>query len=134
MNIKITDVFTPSDRQLSAGIHGTVNLEIVGDNGHTVARLNGISVRKNSKDGSRFLAEPSYKVEKDGQTNYWNHFKVYPGRKDDQAYNESQRNESDALTAEILRVLDAGGTKRDNKGAMPTVAATTTSVDSEPWD
>ena len=134
MNINICDVFPPSDRQLSAGIHGTVNLEVIGDNGHAIVRLNGISIRKNSKDGSRFFAEPSYKVEKDGTTKYWSHFKVYPGKKDDQSYNESQRAQSDALITEVLRVLDDGGTRADKGTTAPKTVASTTSKDSEPWD
>lgn len=134
MNIKICDVFAPSDKQLNVGIHGTVNLEIIGDNGNAIVRLNGIAVRKNGKDGSRFLAEPSYKVTKDGVDKYWSHFKVYPGKKDDQSYNESQRNESDALINEILRVLDNGGTKQDNGNSAPQAVASTTSKDNEIWD
>ena len=137
MQINISDVFTPSDKQQSVGIHGTINLEVIGDNGHSIVKLNGISIRKNSKDGSRFLAEPSYKVTKNGQDNYWSHFKMYPGKKDDQPYNESQRSQSDALTTEILRILDDGGTrvnenKPSNTATTAPAAASTTS--NNPWD
>lgn len=137
INIKVVDVFTPSDKQQSVGIHGTVNLEIVGDNGHTIIKANGISIRKNSKDGSRFLAEPSYKVTKDGADKYWSHFKMYPGKKDDQSYNESQRAESDKLNAEILRILDAGGTRANESkpsNTATTAPAATSTASNNPWD
>ena len=138
INIKVTDVFTPSDKQQSVGIHGTVNLEVVGDNGHTIIKANGISIRKNGNDGSRFLAEPSYKVSKDGQDKYWSHFKMYPGKKDDHPYNEAQRAESDKLNAEVLRILDAGGSRQNQDKPTTTAtaapAAATSTPNNNPWD
>lgn len=138
MKINIKDVFTPSDKQKSVGIHGTVNLEVVADNGHVIIAANGISVRKNGNDGSRFLAEPSYKVQKEGEeAKYWSHFRLYPGKKDDQPYNESQRAESDTLTTEILRMLDAGGTKQAQTSPSTTSAAPATASSTpsnNPWD
>lgn len=55
MDIKIIDVIAPSEKQKENNILGTVNLEIVTPNGNTIAKLMGLTVRKNQK-GERFLA------------------------------------------------------------------------------
>lgn len=138
MDIKIVDVIAPSDKQKANNILGTVNLEIVTPNGNTIAKLMGLTVRKNQK-GERFLASPSYKVEgKDGDK-WYNHFSIFPPKGEDQTYNDSQRKLQQQLTDEVLRVLDNGGMKRDktSSSSKPAAAATSSApakTEKRPWD
>jgi len=128
MKINILDVITPSDRQKQSGILGTVNLEMTNDNGQPIAKLNGLTIRANKQTGERFLSEPSYKVEKQGQAaTYYKHFQLYPWKRDDgDTVINAQKASNDKLTAEVVRLLDAGGTK----GNKPAAAKT---APSEPW-
>jgi hypothetical protein len=138
MDIKIIDVIAPSEKQKENNILGTVNLEIVTPNGNTIAKLMGLTVRKNQK-GERFLASPSYKVSgKDGDK-WYNHFSIFPPKGEDQTYNDSQRKLQQQVTDEVLRSLDNGGTKRNNtapQGSKPaaTSSAAAPKTDRRPWD
>jgi len=112
MEYKIIDVIPPSEKQENAGIHGTVNLEIVSD-GVVLTRMSGVSVRK-SKKGDRFLSEPSYPVGEGEQRKWYKHFHLFPGPGGEEG--QQQRDSRDALTAEVIRVLDNGGTRRKRNG------------------
>lgn len=132
MSIKILDVIPPSQKQQDSGIMGTVNLAIE-DSGVTIVRLNGITVRK-SGAGNMFLSEPSYSVGEGTDKKWWKHFMCYPGPKGEEG--ASQRELKDSLTAEVIRLLEAGG-KRSNQQAetttAPSTATATTAAPSDPW-
>jgi hypothetical protein len=133
MKIRISQVIPPTQNQINAGILGTVNLEIDGDGGNVVVKLNGFTVRKNKTSGERFLSEPSYKVEKNEEARYYNHYKMFPGVKDDDATTSAQRDKMDKLVTEVLRILDAGGTQKPAQpAAQPAAAAASTGKD--PWE
>lgn len=132
-NINILDVIPPSEKQAGAGIHGTVNLEITGPDGTPVCKLNGIAVRKTKDGSSRFLGEPSYPVTRDGDTKYYRHFQMFPRRKDDEDFNNAQRAANDALTEEVLRLLDGGGTKQRAQGATAAPAGNAPAT-KDPWE
>jgi len=136
MKINITDVFVPSENQVKANIHGTVNLEIVDDNGTTITKLSGICVRKNTKDGTFFLAPPSYMHEKNGEKKYNNHFSLFPFKQGDgnDTYNKGQKDALNTLTADVVRVLSKGGTSNKSSAAKtPPPAASTPAKSNEPW-
>lgn len=130
MDIKVTDVMMPSEAQKNSNIHGSVSIEILADDGSTVVRLSGISVRK-TKDGTRFLAMPSFPVGKGDQAKYLNHYSIFPGKGDDSDLSKKQRARMDKLTADVMRILDAGGTKRKETAPKPAAA---TGTKKEPWD
>jgi hypothetical protein len=137
MQIKISHVYTPSEKQNSAGILGTVNLAIHDEGNNPVVYLNGLTVRR-SKSGDRFLSAPSYSIG-EGEAKKWRtHFSLFPFTKASED-NSAQKNRMDSLTKEVLRVLDAGGTSRDTPPATvaPTIAeptAAATSSSQNPWD
>jgi hypothetical protein len=127
MEIKILDVLTPSDKQKNSGILGTINLGIVND-GVMITKLHGLTVRK-SKSGNYFLSEPSYPVGEGDNKNWYKHFTLYPGPAGPEG--QSQRDSKDALTKEVIRILENGGTKR--KEATGAVASTAPKA-ADPWD
>ena len=117
--VKIVDVITPSDNQKKAGILGTVNLAIVDDKGVTLANLFGLKVVENKTTGDRFLSEPSQKV----GDKYYSHFALLPGKAD-----EPQRKLREEITANVLRVLDNGGTTRKKDEPVKATAS------KAPWE
>lgn len=127
--MKINGVYTPSDKQKEKGIGGTVNLSIVDDNDRVLTQLNGIMIRQ-SKEGNRFLAAPGYSIADDpqtGQKRYRNHFKLFP-LSDNEQDNATQKERMASLTAEVTKILDAGGTpKSSDNTTAPSKPATTTS-------
>jgi len=134
MEVKIAEVYTPSDAQLKSNIHGSVNLEILGDDGTPYARLSGLTIRK-SKEGAFFLAPPSYKVEKAGQdVKYYNHFALFPVKTGDEfkAFNEKQKDRMKALTDDVMRLIAKGGTKRNTQTPAPSIPPRAQSK-AEPW-
>lgn len=134
ININILDVIPPSQAQTSKNILGTVNVQICAADGVPIARLNGLSVRKNNKDGTRFLAMPSYPVGKEGDTKYYPHFNLFPTKQGDEAFTKAQHDRMNAFTTEVLRVLDNGGTRKPaSSGAQSAPAATTAPAKKEPW-
>lgn len=137
-DIQIVDVIAPSENQIKSNILGTVNLMIVGQDSLPIARLNGLTVRKN-KEGKRFLAAPSYPVGEGDKKQWYNHFTLFPTKTDDDSFNNKQRATMDVLTEEVLRILDTGGTrKRGPSSGKPqaTAAAPAPSVATskkDPW-
>ena len=126
MEIKILDVFTPSEKQKASGIEGTVNLGLEHDN-VLIIRANGITIRK-AKSGNMFLSEPSYSVGDGDDKKWWKHFMLYPGPRGEEG--ETQRNAKDALTSEVLRVLESGGTKRKES---PVTTTSNAAPARDPW-
>lgn len=133
MDIKIADVIAPSPAQVKKNIFGTINIEICADDGTTVVRLNGITVKK-SKDGTRFLAMPSFKIGQEDNEKWLHHYTLFPNKNDDSPLTQKQRARMDKLTIDAMRLLDSGGTKRTDNTAKPTAAASTTTKKQEPWD
>lgn len=132
MEFKILDVFTPSEKQKSAGIHGTVNFEIVND-GATLVRLSGATLRQ-SKDGNFFLSEPSFSIGQGSDQKWLKHYQIYPGTGDES--NQAQRSSRDSLTEEVVRILQQGGTRRQNNGGsapQQSSPAPTASAPNDPW-
>lgn len=135
MKINILDVIPPSEKQLKAGMLGTVNLAIAADSGELLARLNGFTVRANKSDGSKFLSEPSFKVGEGDTAKYLKHFSLFP-LSGDAAIDRVQKEKMSALTQEVLRILDTGGTRRERKdSSAPTQARSEPVVNTKsPWD
>ena len=132
MKINIADVIPPTEKQVASNIHGTVNLSISAEDGTPVVRLNGISVRK-AKDGNMFLAMPTYRIGSGPKPSYYPHFKLFPGKRDDTAFNEAQRARSDELTATVLKKLKEGGTRQVKTATAPATSEPSITVDQEPW-
>lgn len=143
MNIQIVDVIPPSEAQVKSNILGTVNLMIVGEDNMPIARLNGLTVRRNKQE-KRFLAAPSYPVGEGEKKQWYNHYTMFPTKTDDDSFNNKQRATMDTLTEEVLRVLDSGGTRKQKPSgggggqAKPqAVAPTSSSAGSktkDPWN
>lgn len=117
MEIKIIDVTPPSEKQIKSNIHGTINV-MVSSEGIPITRLNGITIRRDSK-GNSFLSMPSYKVGEGDNAKYYNHFNLFPLDKGNEALSNDQKNRLNALTQEALRIVANGGTKRPNTQAQP---------------
>lgn len=136
MDVKIIDVFTPSEAQTKKNIFGNVNLEIVSADGTLVARLTGIALRK-TKSQDYFLSMPSYEFTKDGEKQYRKHFDIFPFKagEDNKDFNNKQKERTKALTDEVVRIVSKGGTKRQNQqGApTPTSSAPAAKPSREPW-
>ena len=135
MEIKIADVVTPSPAQAAKNILGTVAVEVCADDGSVIARLNGITVRK-AKDGTRFLAMPSYQIGEGDNKKYLNHYTIFPGKSDDSDTSKKQRARIDKLATDAIRLLDSGGTRiRGQAPAMAAPAKTASATSKkEPWD
>jgi len=132
MNINIAGVYTPSPKQLNVGIHGSVNLEIVSDEGFALARLNGITVRK-SKAGSQFLSMPSFKVTGKEGDKWLKHFALFPFG-DDSDYNNKQKENLAKLTHEVLRLISQKTDSLNNSSKASTAdQQVSTSSEAEPW-
>jgi hypothetical protein len=136
MKINISQVFTPSPNQTAKGILGTANLAILDDEGNPVAYLNGMTVRRTKDGKNRFLSMPSYAIKKEGETQYRNHFALFPSGKEDSS-RQAQRARMDSLTNDVLRILDNGGTHKKDFGNAPTAANPTpppVPPAAEPWE
>ena len=133
MDIKIADVMTPTEAQNKNNILGIVAIEIVADDGSVLVKLNGITVRK-AKDGTRFLAMPSYKIGKEGQEKWLNYYKMFPSEGDESEMSKKQRSRMDKLAQDAMRILDNGGTRQRTANTPTPVAAAKTSNKKEPWD
>jgi hypothetical protein len=133
MNIKITGVFSPSQKQTAAGIHGSVNLELVSTEGVTVTRLNGITVRQ-SKSGNKFLSPPAFRITgKDGEDRWLQHYNLFPLGDNDEV-NASQKDSLKKLTEEILRMLATKDNSNRAEEKAPAAVSSKPSNDSEPWE
>jgi hypothetical protein len=107
MQLKIKEVFTPSDNQIKAGIYGTVCIEILDStNNLPVITVYNILVRKN-KNGEMFLSMPATK---NGEK-YYNIVDLFKLGEDEKG-NETQKSLRSNLTQEVLRILNSGGTKK----------------------
>jgi hypothetical protein len=132
MKIKISQVFTPSDLQKAKGIMGTANLAIVDGDDNPIVYLNGMTVRRTKDGKQRFLSMPSYSIQKGGETQYRNHFSMFPSSKESES-RDAQRARMDSLTNDVLRILDNGGTHPNSKPAAPAAPATATAT-TPSWD
>mgnify|MGYP003147717278 CR=1 FL=1 len=127
MKINISGVFTPSPKQIAAGIYGAASVEVVSDDGFVIARLSGITVRE-SKTGSKFLSMPSFKISgKDGDK-WLKHFNLFP-LAEDADYNNAQKESMSKFTNEILRLLE----EKSSGNNQPVPTKTITTADAEPW-
>ncbi len=134
MEIKIVDVMTPSPAQTQNNILGTVAVEILADDGSVIVRLNGLTVRK-AKDGTKFLAMPSFQVGKEGNEKWLNHFKLFPGNNDESDLSKKQRARMDKVATDAIRILENGGTRQRNTGAPASAKAPVAAgKKKEPWD
>lgn len=128
MQLKIKDVLVPTDNQTKAGIHGSVTIEITGTDNMPIVTVNNITVKKN-KNGEMFLSMPAYK-NGDKYYNYVDLFKL----SDNEANNETQKKLRSELTKEVIRILEAGGTKRPAKTNTPPAVGTAPAKGKFPWE
>jgi len=136
MNVNIVDVFAPSEAQVKKNILGNANLEVVSADGILVVRLSGLTLRK-TKNGDYFLSPPSYDYLKNGEKMYRKHYDLFPFKmgEENKEFNNNQKQRSKAITDEIVRLVNNGGTKRTGSSSGPTTQATSSTKPkaSEPW-
>jgi len=126
----ILKVMSPTENQLKAGIFGSANLSLTDSDGSILAYFNNITVRKNSKTGEKFLATPRRSFKKDGEERWQNYYALLP-LGDDENLHEKQKQRLRAITSEIVRMADSGGSSsyEETEKDEPQVANT----NSEPW-
>ena len=137
MNVNIVNVFAPSEAQKKSNIFGNVNIEIVANDGTLIVRLSGITLRK-TKSQDYFLSMPSYDYTKDGEKQYRKHFDLFPLKSGDEnkSFNDEQKKRAKALTDEVIRLANNGGTQKPSNN--PSKAASVKPVSApaskpEPW-
>jgi len=128
MQLNIRDVFAGTQNQINVGIYGTVVLEIVGNDNMPIMTVSNITIRKN-KNGEMFLSMPSIK----SGEKYYNIVDLFR-LSDNEATNTTQKAARAELTKEILRLLDAGGTKKPAKEAPVATSASSSKQGKFPWE
>lgn len=80
MNIEIKG-YEVSEARKAVGILATFNVNVVNGEGKTVLQARGGLIRKNTQDGTLFVAPPR---EKGSDSKWYDHWTIFPGLKGDE--------------------------------------------------